>query len=319
MNIRRIIDKNNKLIMYVIFIIVFILLVIKSLNSYYEQEELKKISNIDQNNTVGDTSNNNISSNNTSNNNSQTVEQNSNTINGVMNVFVDYCNNREIEKAYDMLTDECKKAMYKTKDDFESKYVKNVFDEKKEYTMLRWAIDGDTETYQIKFFGDILSTGGEGKTSQEYYTFVKEEDSFKINVNNYIGAKILDKEFNTNGVSVKIKNIDIYYNYEQYELSFTNNTSKEICLTGNKYVKNIYLKNSRGTTYSSLNSKFDNEEITIKPDNTKSYTVKFNRNYNPENNVDTLVLSDVILDYQEYLNYENYNDYKNRTSIEIKF
>lgn len=317
MNIKRFIDQNNKLILYVIFIIIFVLLVIKSLNSYYEKEEQQKLQNIIQNNTTANTTVNN----NTSNNNDSTNQQNVNldTIEGVMSKFVSHCNNNEIQDAYDMITDECKKAMYKTKEDFETKYVKNVFNEEKEYSMQKWAADGNTVTYQIKLLGDILATGGEGKISQEYYTFIKIDDTYKINVNNYICGKNLNKEIKQQGVTVKIKNINVYNTYEEYELSFTNNTSKEICLTGNKFVKNIYLKNSRGTTYSSLNSKFDNEEITLKPNNTKNYTVKFNKNYNPQNQVNTLVLSDVIFDFEEYLKYENKSDYANRTSIEINF
>lgn len=313
MNIRRFINQNNKLIMYVIFSIIFILLIIKSLNSYYEQEEQKKLQNITQNNNGQVT--NNISSTDTENH----EENNVDTIESVMKEFVQYCNNNEIQKAYDMITDECKNAMYNTVEQFENKYVKNVFNEKKEYSMTKWAENTNSTTYQIKLIGDILATGGEGKISQEYYTFVKTDETYKINVNNYIYGKSLNKEYKKSGINVKINNIDIYNSYEQYEISFTNNTSKEISLTGNKYVKNIYLENSRGTTYSSLNSDFDNEEITLKPGNTKNYTIKFNKNYNPQNQVTTLVLSDIIWDYEEYVNTENKNEYTNRSKVEINF
>lgn len=309
MNIKRFIDQNNKLILYVIFIIVFVLLVIRSLNSYYEEEEKQKLQNIIEKNN---TSSNNLT-------NTTVKENNLNTIEGVMSKFVSHCNNNEIQDAYDMITNECKNAIYRTLESFESKYVKKVFNEQKEYSMEKWAVDEDTVTYQIKFLGDILATGGEGSISQEYYTFVKKGDTYKININNYICGKKLNKEISEQGITVKIKNIDVYNSYEEYELSFTNNTSKEISLTGNKYVKNIYLKNWMGTTYSSLNSKFDKEEITIKPNNTKNYTVRFNKIYNPENQVNKIVLSDVIFDYEEYLKYENKSDYANRTSIEITF
>ena len=316
MNIKRFIDQNRKLIWRIIIIIVFALFVIKSLNSYYEEDEKRKkiATNTSINNSVNN--NENKESLNTEENNLSTKN---NTIEKTMEAFVNYCNNRQIDNAYEMLTDECKNAMYNTVEQFDKIYVKNVFNEEKEYSMTKWATNGDIITYQIKFIGDILSTGGVGKISQEYYTFVKTDESYKINVNNYIYGKIANKEYEKNGIGVKIKNIDIYDSYEQYEISFTNNTSKEISLTGNKYVKNIYLENSKGTTYSSLNSNFENEEITIKPGNTKNYIIKFNKNYNPQNQVTTLVLSDVIFDYKEYLNVENKNDYKNRAKVEINF
>lgn len=318
MGIKRFIDQNNKLIMYVIFMIVFILLVIKSLNSYYEKEEQEKLANIKQNNSIQN-SVNNSSSNNTSTDTTQNDEVDINTIDGVIKIFVDYCNNKEIQEAYNMLTDECKNSMYKTKEEFQKNYINTVFKEKKEYSMLKWDSEDNIETYQIKFIGDILATGGNENISQEFYTFVNSDDTYKININNYIYGKSINKEYNNNGVSIKVKNVDVYNSYEQYEISFTNNTSKEICLTGNKYIKNIYLKNSRGTTYSSLNSDFDNGDITLKPGNTKNYVIKFNRIYSSQNKVTTLVLSDVIFDYEEYLNTENKNNYTNRTSIEIEF
>ena len=318
MGIKRFIDQNNKLIMYVIFMIVFILLVIKSLNSYYEKEEQEKLANIKQNNSIQN-SVNNSSSNNTSTDTTQNDEVDINTIDGVIKIFVDYCNNKEIQEAYNMLTDECKNSMYKTKEEFQKNYINTVFKEKKEYSMLKWDSEDNIETYQIKFIGDILATGGNENISQEFYTFVNSDDTYKININNYIYGKSINKEYNNNGVSIKVKNVDVYNSYEQYEISFTNNTSKEICLTGNKYIKNIYLKNSRGTTYSSLNSDFDNGDITLKPGNTKNYVIKFNRIYSSQNKVTTLVLSDVIFNYEEYLNTENKNNYINRTSIEIEF
>ena len=64
-------------------------------------------------------------------------------------------------------------------------------------------------------------------------------------------------------ITIKIGQVDVFEQYERVKIRITNNTSKKICLTGDKYKKNIYLKNSKKTIYSSLNSEFDNEEILI--------------------------------------------------------
>ena len=42
MNIKRIIDKNGKLILYIVLIITFVLFAIKSLNAYYENDEERR-------------------------------------------------------------------------------------------------------------------------------------------------------------------------------------------------------------------------------------------------------------------------------------
>lgn len=310
MNIKRFINQNQKLIWYTVIIIIFVLFAIKTLNFYYEEEEKNLKNEIEE-----DTIYNQISETQDGVEDVYNVENDS--IEKTMSSFVKYCNKGEIENAYKMLTDECKNAMYKTIEDFENDYIKKVFNEQKEYSMANWASDGDIKTYKIEFIGNLLATGGKSNITEEFYTFIKTGDIYKININNYINGKSLDKEIQKSGICIKIKNINTYNTYEEYEISITNNTSKEICLTGNKYRKNIYLKNSTGTTYSSLNSVFDNNEITLKPDNTKNYTVKFNKNYNPQNKVNSLVLSDIIWDYEEYVNTENKNDYSNRTSIEL--
>lgn len=309
MNIKRIINQNNKLILYVFFIIVFVLLVINLLNSYYEEKERKKFQNI----ALGENVNNT-----TVDNDNIILNSKLDTIEEVMEKFIMYCNNKEIQDAYDMITDECKQVMFDTKEKFSNNYLKNYFSENRIYSMEKWSVNGDMITYRVKLYGDILATGENSNALQDYYTFVKVDNTYKINVNNFICGKLINKKFEKNGIEVKIINKKIYNNYEEYELEFTNNTTNEISLTGNKYVKNIYLKNSMGTTYSSINSSFDNNEITIKPNNTKKYKVKFNKIYNPQNQVNTIVLSDVIMDYEEYINYDNKNNYTNRISIEIK-
>ena len=112
MNIKRIIDQNNKPIFYMILTIIFVLIAIKTLNLYYENAEKEKIENDVQN----------------SSNSSDDVKEpivgeyhtiESNSIERTMSSFVQFCNDRELEKAYKMLTDECKSALFPTIEDFE--------------------------------------------------------------------------------------------------------------------------------------------------------------------------------------------------------
>ena len=90
-------------------------------------------------------------------------------------------------------------------------------------------------------------------------------------------------------------------------------------MTGNKYVKNIYLQNSGETTYSSINSKFDNEEIIMEPGSTRYFTIKFNKAYSATSKAQYLVLSDVILNYEQYLDSNDKTNYSNRTSIKVRY
>lgn len=308
MNIKRIIDKNQKLIWYVALIIAFAFFAIKSLNSYYEKDEIRKKNELTEKANAQEE---------VITESDYTVK--SDSIELTMSSFVNYCNKRNLESAYKMLTDECKEAMFPTVDDFEKVYINNVYSVEREYELLKWSTDGNLYTYLVTLYGDILATGGTAGSTQEYYTFVKESDgNYKLNVNNYIFGEDRDIESTVSNITIKIGHVDIYEEYEEAQITITNNTSKTISLTGNKYNKNMYLQNSKNTTYSSFGSEFD-EEIVMKPNSVRNFTVKFNKTYSSSNKAQYLVLSDVILDYEGYLQSEDKINYSNRTSIQIEY
>lgn len=311
MNLRRFINKNQELIKKVIIIIVFVFIGIKLLNFAYEKDEENKRIQLSQNDI-------NAEKNEEINITENTIE--SNSIDITMSSFVNFCNEKKIEEAYKMLTQECKKAMFPTVDDFEKIYINNVYNIKREYELTKWSAEGNITTCLVTLYGDLLATGGTANSKQEFYTFVEEESgNYKLNINNYIYGEDRKSEITTRNITVKINHVDIYEEYEEAKITIKNNTGKTICLTGNKYNKNIYLQNSSGISYSSLSSKFDKENIVMKPNSIQSFTVKFNKLYSATNKATKLVLSDVILDYESYLNSEDKNNYSNRTSINVQY
>ena len=313
MNIKRFIDRNGKLIWYVTLIIVFIFLVIKGLNSFYEEKDLERQEELGTN-----MANNEKSETQQMQEKDYTVTSDSTQI--TMASFVNYCNKRDLEKAYKMLTDECKNAMFPTVQDFERVYINNIYKIQRTFEMIRWSTDDDKITYLVTLYGDLLATGGTANKTQEYCTFVEQEDgTYKLNINNYIYGEERNFQTTKRGITVKIGHVDIYEEYERIEITINNNTSKKICLTGNKYKGNIYLQNSKETTYSSVNSKFDNEEIVLEPNAQITIWVDFNKVYSAINKAEYLVLSDVILNYEDYLQSQNKNSYSNRTSIKVRY
>ena len=313
MNFRRFIDKNNKLIWYILLIVGLVLLLIKWTNSHYEnKEEMKKMElnlNIakEKIDILQEITENDLS-----------TESYSEEIS--MASFVNYCNKRELEKAYKMLTEECKKAMFPTIEDFERIYIKNIYNIERTFQLVRWSTEENKSIYLVTLYGDLLATGGKANTTQEYCTFIRQEDgTYKLNINNYIYGEKRNIKTTQSGISVIIEAVDIYEEYERAQITIINNTTKSICLTGNKYRDNIYLQNSSGTEYSSLNSIFDNEEIVMKPGGKRTVWVEFNKVYSSTNQANYLVLSDVILDYEEYKNIEDKKNYSNRKSLKFQY
>lgn len=311
MNIKRTIDRNYKLIGFIIIGVIFILLFIKGLNKMYEYDEKKlQKENIEQNAQ-----------------NSQNAEQveniyttESNSIEQTMKSFVNYCNQKELENAYKMLTDECKNAMFSTIGDFERIYINNVYNVPREYQMIQWHTDENKYTYQVRLYGDILALGTSNSYLEEFYTFIEDNNgNYKLNINNYIYGENKNIKYKQNNIVIEIGHVDIYEDHETAVIKITNNSTKTISLTGDTYRKNIYLQNKIGTTYSSLNSDFDNKDIILKPKETKTFKIDFNKIYNEETKANYLVLSDVILDYENYLKAEDKSNYSNRTSIKVNY
>lgn len=313
MNIRRFINQNKKLIWRIIIIIVFVLFAIKSLNSYYEADEEKRKIEANESATNNQKDEEIVFS-------EQDYSVENDSIEKTMASFVNYCNKKEVTKAYEMLTDECKKAMFPTVEDFEKIYINNVYKVERQYELTKWSTDGSLSTYIVKLYGNILATGNTDESTEEYYTFVEEENGkYKININNYIYGEDRNIEKTVNNISIKIDNVDVYEEYESARITITNKSSKVILLTGNKYKKNIYLQNAKGTAYSALHSEFDGEEIIMNPNSVKTFTIRFNKTYNSVNEADYLVLSDVILDYEEYSKSEDKTNYTNRTSLKVQY
>lgn len=308
MDIKRIFEKDGKFILQVIFIIVAVFVGIKYLNAYYENDEKQKLIEMNQN----------------SNDESiEVIEENyaieSNSIENTMRSFVNYCNNGEVSNAYQMLTQECKNAMFPTEEYLKTTYIEKIYNTKRKYEMIKWSTNGNKTTYLVKLYGDLLATGGsKDNYTEDYYTFIKNDNgTYKININKYIYGEQRNIEQTVNGLTIKIEYVDVYEQYEDVKITIVNNSHQKICLNGNKYLKKIYLQNTQGTKYSSINSKFDIEEVILRPNETQTLWVEFNKVYSSTNKAQYLVFSDIIFNYEDYL--IDKNNYSNRTSLNIKY
>lgn len=69
--------------------------------------------------------------------------------------FIEFCKNNNIEEAYSLISDNCKKVMYPTIDDFKEKYYNNRFNKN---LTIQLAYKAES-MFTAKFYPDILETG----------------------------------------------------------------------------------------------------------------------------------------------------------------
>lgn len=227
----------------------------------------------------------------------------------IINEFVGYCNNGDINSAYEILTSECKEEVFPSIQDFYNIYYSKIFNgEYKTYTIENWS----GNTYEIKFTGDILSSGdlSNNETKQDYITIAKENGENKLNINNYVGRNNLNKSTEYNDIKVTVTNIDTYMDYEIYSLSVQNNSDNTILLDTSDDTKSVYLLDSKNMKYYFYSNEIMDNRLMIKSKFTNNIKIKFSNSYSSSRSIKNLVFSKVILNYDEYKNIENKEEYE---------
>ena len=212
----------------------------------------------------------------------------------IIDNFISYCNNKELQKAYDLLTDECKRQMYDTLEVFEQSYYNHVFaGERKICTIENWL----NNTYKVKIIDDILATGksNNGYAKQDYITVKKVNDEYKLNINNYIGYTQINNATEKDNIIMEVLGKNTYMEYEEYIIKVTNNTQNMIILDRREDVKSLYLQDSNGVKYSSYSHELTDSTLTVAPGQTKEVTIKFYSSYRATKKIEHIVFSKLLL------------------------
>lgn len=151
-------------ILFWTIVIAVIIFIVQILNFFAIQKEKQKI---------------NISNSTGMNTNITKTEKNKDK--EIIHKFVELCEQSNIEQAYDMLSEQCKKEQYPTMNEFKNGYIYKIFDTKKEIE-IKYQQD---EIFQVIFYEDILESGKiENRESIiDYYKIQQEVIDKKIYIN----------------------------------------------------------------------------------------------------------------------------------------
>lgn len=298
----RIYNQNRGLIIAIVCTIALILIIIQILNNLVAEDRKAQRENI-LNATSVPTDSTAIYQNSTSVVTGEKV-QNIKQDTEVIKEFVEYCNDGEIEKAYNMLTTDCKTRIYPSLEYFKTVYYDRIFTEKKMYTLENWYSTRDFKTYYIRYTEDVLSSGKLSTESNrgDYITVVKQGETNKLNISSYVGAEDVNKGKTVDGVTITVSKIHHYMDYTVLTLKVRNNTQNAICIDTKEKLDNMYLYDTNGVKYTAFLNEKAVEEFIIRRNMELSIEVKFNKIYNPESrDLRGLKLKDVVLNYENYL------------------
>lgn len=290
-------NRNRKKIFRIILIIVFIFVILKLLNYFTKIKANKKIEE-----TV-----NNIDNALTTNN--STLISDKSSISGasiqssklkkdtdIINQFMDYCNNGDVSNAYNLLTDDCKKEMFPTIQDFSNIYYSSLFNgERKSYTIENW----ENDTYSVRITSDILSTGNlkGDETRQDYITII---ENSKLNINSYVKKLNVNKKTSDKNITITVNYINVYMDYEIYDITIQNNTNDTILLDTNDDTKSVYLLDKNSMKYYFYNNELIKEKLSIQSNFKTNIQIKFDNSYKEKRNIESMIFTKMVLNYNEY-------------------
>lgn len=305
-------NKNRKEIIKIIAIIAVIIIFIQLLNNLLkdtvEGSDTEKTSTIDiQKPTQSVITGEEVSE--------QLTEKNTNLI----KEFVNYCNSKEVQKAYNLLSDDCKAEFENNINLFISNYYNKIFETEKTYSLELWISTSNTYTYRIKYYEDnLLATGGStmNKNIEDYITIVEKNNESKININGLIKVEEINKSETVSNVEIIINSRKIYKNYETYNISVKNNTSKSILLSDGNNNKDICLVDKNDVEYLSFLNEIYSDKLYINPNQKLDIDINFNKIHDIYRIINKIKFDNIILNAQEYTN-DSENVEKEQISITI--
>lgn len=239
-------------------------------------------------------------------------EQDSNLV----NTFLDLCNNKQVEDAYNMISTECKEEKYSTLEKFKEYYYSSIFATKRECNLQAWVSQNDYIIYKIRYTNDMLSTGtyDENDVYEDYITLNRKNETDKISIGSFVDSQKCNIVTKTEGIEAIVVNKKIYIDDEEYEIYVTNTTNKTILLDNLKSGSTIWLTGN-GKSYSSYKNKLFVSNLKIQPEETQRIVIRFMKSIGSNSNSTKIKFKNVIMDYDAYM--LDTEKYANILEIEI--
>lgn len=313
-------NQNRKSIWATIGIIILIIVILRLINQFYKinhEQELENASNQIEN-TINSYQYNQVEiEDERSSLTGERISKDQEDEIGIIDNFINFCNEKNLQSAYALLTNECKEEMYPTQEVFEQAYYHPVFgDSKKDVTVSNW-IDN---IYKIEINDDFLSTGTYSKenTMQDYITVEEIDNEYKLNINGYIGRETIAKSNESNHIRIEVEQTDTYMEYQSYKIKITNNSENTILLDDGVDIEAMYVEDQNGNQYPAYTHEINQGQLMVSPRETKEIEIKYYNRYASEKNIEKMVFSRMILNNETYTTFQNKSLYYDYASFEIE-
>lgn len=230
--------------------------------------------------------------------------------------FIKYCNEGNAQKAYELLSANCKEVMFPTLEYFINNYVKVVFSENRIYSIKNWT----GSTYKVSITENILATGkyNNGVAIEDYFTIVTENGKNRLNINSFISRTSSTKKASNNGLDLEVLYKDTYMDYVIFTVKASNKTDKIISLDSGKSTQNMYIVDNNSVKYLSARNEILGANLRVLPNSENTVEIKYYSSYVSTKTINSMIFNDIILDLSTYESTNSKEDYTGRISIKIE-
>lgn len=214
------------------------------------------------------------------------------TANKILDEFVEYCNQKQYEKAYNMIDEECREEVYGGIDLF-IKHIQEVFgNSKKIYNIQNYSNVGKTYVYNIRILEDIITTGTTGNYNyyEEKIVFKDTNNGIKLCMGGFIGKEEINVIAEDDYMKINIYEKVLRYETEEYRMKITNKTQDTIVLYDGSVSSEIVLdigNQTRGL------ENYENGAIIINPGATKEIGMEFTKFFDDGRTANKLIFNSI--------------------------
>lgn len=280
LRIKHFFRKYKKIIYVAIIIWLVIFLVNQLLKLYNPTKELEKT--YEPHTSVMDTS-------------SKVPTKYQTSIEDMIEEYVNYCNNNDFDKAYNMLSDDCKKYAYPTFDSYLN-HLKIVMYTPKKYSIQDYSNINNMYIYSVKYTDDILATGltnSEYSYTEEKMAFQKnDKEEFEMSVGNFIKHEDMKLSTENEYLKIDVRERIVNYATEKYTIRLTNRSDYAIVISDYKESNEIFLTLSKETREAG-----QHDPIILNPNETKDVELTFDKFVDDNDNSYSITFGEIrVLD-----------------------
>lgn len=295
LKIKHFFRKNKKIIFVIVIVWLFIFFINQVLKLYTPEPEIEDtyephVSVIDSSQKV--------------------PEKYQTNIEDLIEEYVNYCNNNDFDKAYNMLSKDCKEYAYPTYEDFID-HLKIVMYTPKKYSIQNYSNLDDMYIYSISYTDDFLATGltnTEYSYTEEKMAFKENEDGqLEMSVGNFIKHENINLSTENEYLKIDVKDRIVNYATEEYTIRFTNRTNYDIIISDYVEENEITLSLSN-----EVRGAEQHEDIVLGSNETKDVKIVFSK-YVDDNDSSNFINFNNIRVLEDY-----YGEFSENTVIEDK-